>query len=116
MEQRDHPTHHSGYYATLIPLYATAALGVAVTVAAATLAVLDGQPGARHALEGIGVLCSLGAALVAGMKVLAHAFATCPNCQARVRRSQVDASRTYYPCERCGITWTCSCAESGVGD
>jgi hypothetical protein len=112
VQQKHHPTHHQGYYTTIVPLYGLSFVGLAVTIGAASLAVLARRPGARHALEAVGVLCFVGAALLAGMKVLAHAFARCPECQASVRRSHVDASRTYYPCERCGITWTCDCGRT----
>ena len=89
MEQKHHPTHHEGYSTTLIPLYGVSFVGLAVTIGSGTLAVFAGRPGTRHALEAIGILCFVGAALLAGVKV--------------------DDSRTYYPCGRCGVVWTCDC-------
>lgn len=112
MEQRHHPTHHERYYTTLVPLYVVSFLGLAVTIASGTLAAFAGRPGTRHALEAIGIVCFVGAALFAGVKVLRHAFARCPGCQASLRRSHVDDSRTYYPCEACGVTWTCDCGRT----
>jgi hypothetical protein len=112
VEQRPHPTHHERYYTTLVPLYGLSFIGLAVTIASGTLSAFAGRPGTRHALEAIGIVCFIGAALLAGVKVLRHAFARCPECQASLRRSHVDSSRSYYPCEACGVTWTCDCGRT----
>ena len=108
MEQKPHPTHHQGYYATIVPLYGLSLVGLAV-VGAGTMGVFGGGAGTRHVLQATGVLLFFGPALLAGVKVLAHGFARCPGCHASLRRSHVDDVRTYYPCERCGIVWTCDC-------
>src|SRR5262249_61801904 len=57
-------------------------------------------------------LCGLafvGGVAFAAVKEGLHAIARCPQCQRRIFRSRTGYRVTYYPCRRCGITWTCEC-------
>ena len=112
MDERQHPTHHANYK----PFHAF--WGAAVGLAGAFLGILcltiqTGESAALRFLKTSALaLCGLalaGGVAFAVVKEGLHGISRCPQCQRRIFRSRTGYRVTYYPCRRCGITWTCDC-------
>lgn len=111
VDYRRHPTHHQGrvgrsIIAAILPL-----AGVAVILGAAFSETLGASPAVRPALGVIGLLGFIGGPIAAFVEMSKHEYAKCLNCGLLVRKSKIDSERTYYPCGKCGVTWTCACSD-----
>jgi hypothetical protein len=112
MEIRAHPTHHSHYYP------GRALWGVTVGLAGAFFCVFIAMvnPGASRAMQvvrlsslGACALAFVGGTLLAVVTEIPHRWARCPSCGRLRGRSRIDYQRSYYPCRRCDVMWTCPC-------
>jgi hypothetical protein len=112
LDERRHPTHHANYN----PYHAM--WGVVVGLAGVFLGLLclglhPGESAALRVLEtavlGLAAVAFCGGVAFAAVKEGLHTITRCPQCQRRIFRSKTGYSATYYPCRRCGITWTCEC-------
>jgi hypothetical protein len=112
METRGHPTHHSNYRPGRSLWGVLGALaGVFVCV---FLAMVDaGGSRVLHVVKWsalwAGALAFVGGTVLAGITEIPHRFARCPACGRLLPRSRMDYQRSYYPCRRCAVTWTCPC-------
>ena len=118
VDERRHPTHHANYN----PFHAL--WGVVAGLTGAFLGMLclaidtHGSAVVRILKQSALALCGLafaGGVVLAAVTEGLHAISRCPQCQRRIFRSRVGYSATYYPCRRCGITWTCECHKGGSG-
>jgi hypothetical protein len=112
MDERPHPTHHANYKPSHAMWGAIVAVG-GVFLGIVCLAIETGDSAALRFLRTSALaLCGLafvGGVVFAAVKEGVHAVSRCPSCQRRIFRSRTGYRATYYPCRRCGITWTCEC-------
>ena len=113
MQTRSHPTHHDNYRPNrLIWGVVIALAGVFGCVFLAMVDTVE-SPAVVHAAKvgalWAGAFAFLGGTVFAAVLDIRHRFARCPSCARLLRRSRIDYRRSYYPCRRCDVTWTCPC-------
>jgi hypothetical protein len=111
-----HPTHHDTYRPGRA--FWGALVGVAGVFACIFIAMVNtGGSAVFHVLKvsalGTGALAFVGGTLLAVVTEVPHQFARCPSCGRLRWRSRIDYRQSYYPCRRCGVTWTCPCHKAG---
>jgi hypothetical protein len=118
VKERRHPTHHANYK-PFRALWGVVVGLVGVVLGMFCLAIeTHGSPALRILKQSALALCALafaGGVVLAVVTEGLHAVSRCPECQRRIFRSRTGYSATYYPCRRCGITWTCDCHKDGSG-
>ena len=117
MQTKVHPTHHQGFrperaaWAVVIGL-----AGVFVCVFA--LMVPPRESAVRYALRATGfwggALAFVGGTLFASAIDVHHRFTRCVTCGRLLVRRRIDYQKSYYPCRRCQVTWTCPCRKGGT--
>lgn len=119
MKTRAHPTHHDNYRPGRL-LWGVG-IGVAGVFACVFLAMFDTDdyPGLVHGAKVValwlGALAFVGGTGVAAVTDVTHRFARCPSCARLLMRTRMDYQRSYYPCRRCEVTWTCPCRKAASG-
>jgi hypothetical protein len=115
METRTHPTHHDGYH----PSRAMwgAGIGLAGVFLCVFVTMVDaGESRILHVLKAsvlwAGALAFIGGTGLALLTEIPHRFARCVSCGRLLRRTRIDYQRSYYPCRRCKVRWTCPCRKA----
>jgi hypothetical protein len=119
MKTQTHPTHHDKYR----PKRLFWGVGVGLAGVFGCVFLLMGDTGESPVvirgtrLMGlwIGALAFVGGTGLAVVTDIAHRFARCPSCGRLLLRRRIDYQRSYYPCRRCDVTWTCPCRKFARG-
>jgi hypothetical protein len=116
MKTRTHPTHHQGFR----PERAAWAVGIAlagVFVCVFALPMKTRESPLRFAVKAsalwAGALAFAGGTIVGCAIEIRHRFTRCASCGRLLVRRRVDWQKSYYPCRRCQVTWTCPCRKGG---
>jgi hypothetical protein len=119
MKTRPHPTHHANYR----PSWLLWGVGIGLFGAFGCVFILmidtEESSALVHGTQVVALWAGalafvVGAAFAVAIEV-GHRFTRCPSCARLLTRKRIDYERSYYPCRRCDVTWTCPCSKSARG-